>query len=311
MTHQIAEGTERVIEGRLRVYYDGYWIKAYPIPSDTLQEKRRLIAVLTRRLFNHIEHGLYVPGSRLEEARSAFDSETDPARRRVKGGMLAAALFNRAADILTKLVELQSSGIVIAPSDPLLRRCGEHLQEALTLGRLVLHRSGEEGIDELWGEPFKAFAFPIPEFYRSRYLKVAMAMRCIDRVVDEAVPLLEALPGFRGVGALAIELAVAAKAYSETLRADADVFDVWTSFAVAREKLVSFRSELDQSRATHQRQQAEQGKRLVRDVAELISSIARARVPMPKSTEELIARCRKLAPRPSGRSSAYTPEVTR
>src|SRR5687767_13188362 len=140
MSNEIAEGTERAIEGRLRVYYDGYWIKAYPIPSDTLQEKRRLIAVLTRRLFNHIEHGLYVPGSRLEEAQSAFDSETDVARRRVKGGMLAAALFNRAADILTKLVELQSSGIVIAPSDPLLRRCGEHLQEALTLGRLVLHR---------------------------------------------------------------------------------------------------------------------------------------------------------------------------
>ncbi len=45
-----------------------------------------------------------------------------------------------------------------------MRQCGEHLQESLALGKMVLHRSGEEGIDELWGEPFKAFAFPIEEF---------------------------------------------------------------------------------------------------------------------------------------------------
>src|SRR5688572_1851536 len=217
MDDEIAEGTERSVDGALRVFYAGYWIKSYPIPSDTLQEKRRLIEVLTRRLFNHVEHGLYVPGSRLEEAQRAFEAEEDPARKRVKGGMLAAALFNRATDILTKLVELQSGGIATSPSDPLMRRCGEHLQQALALGRMVLHRSGEEGIDELWGEPFKAFAFPIPEFYKTRYIKVAMAMRCIDRIAGEAAPPLERFPGFRGVGALVIDLAEAGKVYSETL----------------------------------------------------------------------------------------------
>src|SRR5688500_2902565 len=198
MDDEIAEGTERWFDGRLRVFYDGHWIKWYPMPSDTLQEKRRLIEVLARRLFNHVEHGLYVPGVRLSEARRAYELESDPARKRVKGGMLAAALFNRATDILTKLVELQSGGIGTSPSDPLMRRCGEHLQEALALGRMVLHRSGEEGIDELWGEPFKAFAFPIPEFYKTRYVKVAMAMRCVDRIVGEAAPALERFPGFRG-----------------------------------------------------------------------------------------------------------------
>src|SRR5262245_7600072 len=110
MDHEIAEGTERLVDGRLRVFYGGYWIRSYPIPSDTLLEKRRLIEVLARRLFNHIEHGLYVPGTRLEEARAAFEAENDPARKRVKGGMLAAALFNRATDILTKIVELQAMG---------------------------------------------------------------------------------------------------------------------------------------------------------------------------------------------------------
>jgi hypothetical protein len=311
MDDQIAEGTERTFDGRLRVFYDGYWIKAYPIPSDTLAEKRRLIEVLTRRLFNHVEHGLYVPGSRLEEARSAFDSENDVARKRLKGGMLAAALFNRAADILTKLVDLQSSGVVIAPGDPLLRRCGEHLQEALALGRMVLHRSGEEGIDELWGEPFKAFAFPIPEFYRSRYIKVAMAMRCIDRIVNEAVPALASLPGFRDAGRLFHELASAAKTYSETLRADPDIFDVWTSFAVARERLLAFPPDLGPKRTPHQRQQFELGKRLVRETTDLMSSIARARVPMPKSTDDLIARCKTLLPSTGSGAHHYRPEVSR
>src|SRR3954470_6957490 len=110
MEEEIEVGSERVIEGRQRVYYDGYWIKAYPVPADTLAEKRRLIDGLTARLFNHVEHGLNVPGDRLEEARRAYESESDPERKRVKGGMLAGALFNRAADIFRKLVELQSVG---------------------------------------------------------------------------------------------------------------------------------------------------------------------------------------------------------
>lgn len=310
MDDETAEGTERSFDGQLRVFYAGYWIKSYPIPSDTLQEKRRLIEVLTRRLFNHVEHGLYVPGSRLEEARRAYEAEQDPARKRVKGGMLAAALFNRATDILTKLVELQSGGIAMSPSDPLMRRCGEHLQEALALGRMVLHRSGEEGIDELWGEPFKAFAFPIPEFYKTRYVKVAMAMRCIDRIAGEAAPALERFPGFRGAGMLVKELAAAGKVYSETLRSDPDIFDVWTSFAVAQERLRAFPADPVQL-SNHPRQLFEHGRSLVRETADLISSIARARVPMPKSTDDLVARCRAAISQGPAPVLPYAPELSR
>ena len=86
---------------------------------------------------------------------------TCPTRRRIKGGMLAGALFNRATDIFTKLVEIQTLGVEIPSDNALLRECGEYFQEALELGKMVLHRSGEEGIDELWGEPLKAFSFPI------------------------------------------------------------------------------------------------------------------------------------------------------
>ncbi len=107
----LPEGTRRVIDGLERVFYDGYWIKTYPVPKDTLEAKKKLIEALTRRLFNHTEHGLNIPGTRLREARESYESETDTARKRVKGAMLAGALFNRAADIFRKLVELQACGI--------------------------------------------------------------------------------------------------------------------------------------------------------------------------------------------------------
>lgn len=41
----------------------------------------------------------------------------------------------------------------------------------MELGRFVLHRSGEEGIDELGVGPFRAFSIPIEDFYESRYIK--------------------------------------------------------------------------------------------------------------------------------------------
>ncbi len=211
MDDQVPQGTERCIEGQLRVYYDGYWIKAYAVPGDTLLAKKRLIEALTRRLFNHVEHGLNVPGTRLEEARHAFESETNEQRRRVKAAMLAGALFNRATDVFTKLVELQALGVVIQPDNALMRECGQHLQEALALGKVVLHPSGEEGIDELWGEPFKAFAFPIEEFYKSRYSKIAMTMRAIDRINTEMKLTLAAHASFAGVAERLDRFSAAAK----------------------------------------------------------------------------------------------------
>ncbi len=293
MSDSIADGTERTIEGRHRVFYDGHWIKWYPMPSDTLQEKRRLIEVLARRLFNHVEHGLYVPGVRLSEARRAYELESDPARRRVKGGMLAAALFNRAADILTKLVELQALGVEVAISGHLMRACGEHLKEALELGKLVLHRSGEEGIDELWGEPFKVFAFPVQEFYRSRYFKVAMAMSCIDNLAETLSAALEGRPEFDGIVPLVHELSRSAKEYSETARSDAEIFDVCAAFAVASERVLSFHVALDKSANARKSREVDRGLMLVRSGAELMGSIARARVPMKSSTEAFAKACQR------------------
>ena len=134
METALTNGTKRVIDGVSRVYYDGYWVKAYDAPADTLQVKRLLIEALSRRLFNHVEHGINVPGTRLEAARRAFEIEEDPQRKRVKSAMLAGALFNRVTDIFTKLVDMQAVGVKIDSENALMRLCGEHLEERLSPG---------------------------------------------------------------------------------------------------------------------------------------------------------------------------------
>ena len=295
METDIALGTRSVINGVVRGYYYGYWVKIYEVRDDTLAAKKRLIEALTRRLFNHVEHGLNVPGRRLDEARHAYDSETDVARRRVKGAMLAGALFNRATDIFTKLVEMQTLGIEIASDNALMRECGRHLQEALSLGRLVLHRSGEEGIDELWGEPFKAFTVPLEDFYESRYVKIALTMRDIDRIIDTLIAFFDPLPMFRGIDRLARRFGDDAKIKCETLRTDSEIFDVWSRFVVAAEQLIAFAPAPSPEWTAQQLQGYNDAMVLMRQGRDLVSFITRARAPMPKSMREWIERCEKFS----------------
>jgi hypothetical protein len=294
MDNTIPFGKKQLIDGRLRVFYYGYWIKAYEVPADTLLAKKRLIEALTRRLFNHVEHGLNIPGSRLEEARRALAEERDPKRERVKSAMLAGCLFNRAADIFTKLVEIQAIGVAITPDNALMRECGDYLQEALSLGTRVLHRSGEEGLDELWGEPFKAFAFPIEDFYNSRYIKIAQSMQAIDGIRDELVHTFADAPAFAGVDRLVDDFAHAAKVKCETLRTDDDIFDVWTSFAVSAERLAEFRPLVTGDASSAERELAAAGVRLLADGRDVVSHVTRARVPMPKTTLEFVERCARF-----------------
>jgi len=287
----LAIGTERVIDGRVCVYYYGYWIRAYRPPADSLNAKRQLIDALTRRLFNHVEHGINVPGSRLRQARQAYDEEMDPPRKRVKGAMLAGALFNRAADIFRKVVEMQALGVEIATDNALVHECGQHLEEALDLSKLVLHRSGEEGLDELWGEPFKAFLFPIEEFYKSRYIKIAHTMAEIDSTGDALVEALHESPGFAGIEPLIADFVRSAKAKCETLCTDDDIFDVWTSVVVAGEALSSFSPVVPLGASQALLQHMSAGLRLVREGKDVIMHVTRARVPMPKTAANFVERC--------------------
>jgi hypothetical protein len=287
-------GTRRTFDGQERAFYEGYWIKAYPVPEDTLQAKRRLIEAMTRRLFNHTEHGLNIPGHRLAEAREQYERETDPARKRVKGAMYAGAMFNRATDIFTRLVDLQALGVEISSKNDLMRECGQCLQDALSLCRLVRHRSGEEGIDELWGEPFRAFCIPLAAFHESRYLKMAQAMRDVDRIAAVLGATFRP-PLYPGFAPVVDELARAARAKIETLATDAEIFDIQADLVTACERLTAFRPEPGDVHDDAQVRHAVRSAELICSGRDLALHIARARVSMPKSTQEFVERCERHA----------------
>ena len=289
-----ANGTRRIIDGEMRVFYDGFWIKHYDPPADTMETRKGLIQALTRRLFNHVEYGINVPGNRLEAARAAYQAETDTERKRVNGAMLAGALFNRATDIFTCLVELKGSGVEITPDNTLMRECGQCLMEALDLGKMVRHRGGDEGIDELWGEPFKAFSISIDAFYESRYVKMAMTMRDIDRIGAGLKDAFSNSTQIPDIAPRVDALAEAGKRKCEMLRTDPDVFRVWPSYVVARERLCNIQPQLPAAPDAATIREALEGARLIREGADLVTHIVRARVPMPKSTREFLDRCHQF-----------------
>lgn len=288
------EGTRRIVNDEERVLYDGYWIKTYAVPADSLDAKKRLIEALTRRLFNHTEHGLNIPGTRLAEARATYAAETDPAKRRVKAAMLAGSMFNRATDIFRKLVELQADGIEIRSDDALMRECGQCLLDAMELGRFVRHRSGEEGIDELWGEPFRAFSIPVEDFYESRYIKIGQSMRDIDKIAESMIVNFNQIAMFAGIEPAVREFAEAAKLKTETLRTDPNIFDVWSQLVTAGERLAHFTPH-EHPKLAGQADEVDysvsDGLQLLRNGRDLVFYITRARTPMPKSTREYIERC--------------------
>jgi hypothetical protein len=294
---QAANGARRRIGGKDCIHYDGYWIRYYPPPDDTLSARKALIEHLSRRLFHHTEPGINTPGEKLDLARRTYERESNPARKRVAGAMLAGALFNRATDIFTTIVELQHKGVEISPSNELMRQCGRYFQEALELGRTVKHYSGHEGIDELWGEPFKAFTMPIDDFYASRYVKVALTMRDIDRIADTLAETLDGEAGFDGIGERIQAFADGCKLVSETMRSDPSIFEVWPQFVAAGEALTEFRPTLPDRSSDLQSDRAETGVRLLRDGQDLLTYLGGARVPMPKSTREFLDRCQRFRSR--------------
>jgi len=293
MIDKIENGTKKEMDGRPYIYYDGYWNKYYPRPADkdSLEIKKGLIEALTRRLFNHVEHGINIPGKRLDEARAAYESEQNPELKRVKGAMLAGALFNRAADIFTRLVDLQAQGVDVRTDNSLMRECGRCLMEALEFGKSVRHRSGQESIDELWGEPFKVFSIPVEAFFESRYIKISQTKRNIDQIAGAMVRAFELSPMFPGVRELIAVFATAAKRKCETLRTDQDIFEIWPAFVVAGEKLCNLEPQFPLVPTKSSFRLAEEGERLLHDGRHLVSYVCRARVPMPKSSEEYLERC--------------------
>lgn len=286
-------GDRRVVDDIEFIYYDGYWIRYYAPLQDTLANRKRLIDSLTRRAFHHTEAGINTPGKSLELAREAYESATDPNCRRVNAAMLAGALFNRATDLFTTIVELGELGVQVSHSNELMRQCSDCFQEALNLGQQVKHHSGCEGIDEVWGEPFKAFTMPITDFYQSRFVKIAQSMREIDTV---AACMTEEFCGnemFVGLDQLIAEYAEAARHAAETMKKDPIIFHVWPNFVALGEKLDEYRPQVPDNANQMLRMRIAYGRALIQEGRRLVSYIAGARVPMPKSAQIYIEKCRR------------------
>ncbi|MDC0949062.1 hypothetical protein OAS86_06955 [Gammaproteobacteria bacterium] len=292
---EFSNGTVADIQGHAHVFYDGYWIRYYAPDDDSLTARRALIRDLTRRTFHHTERGINTPGRKLEFARRMWQQERDPALKRVKAAMLAGALFNRAADICETLVELNERGVETRSDNELMMTIGSCLEEALELGKQVKHYSGHEGIDELWGEPFKAFTLPIEKFYESRYLKIAQSMRDIDSISTRLVEIFGRRSAWRELVPRIRRLADAARAECETMKRDDTHFEVWPEFTVAAEEVEAFQPDYG-SRATRRDELLKpNGLRLVDDARTLIIYISGARVPMPKSLTEFMGKADAFA----------------
>ena len=209
--------------------------------------------------------------------------------------MLAGALFNRATDLFTAIVELGGLGVKVSHSNELMRECSDCFQEALTLGKQVKHHSGQEGLDEVWGEPFKAFTMPIEEFYKSRFIKIAQSMRDIDGIADCMIEVFCSRELFADARQLIQSYADAARQVAETMKKDPVIFQVWPNFVALGEKIDAFKPQLPGDADQMLRMRVAYGRELIREGRQLIGYIASARVPMPKSSRQYVDKCQRYS----------------
>ncbi len=281
------------IEDVPHIFYDGYWIRYYKPPPDTLSAKKKLIDALTKRTFHHTEAGINTPGEKLDLVREAYEKESIPERKRINAAMLAGALFNRATDIFTTIVNLEQRGIKITRDNALMQQCSMCFSEALDLSHNVRHHSGEEGVDELWGEPVKVFTMPIADYYSSRYRKIALAMKEIDCLGEAIKQTLSCHSCFHEALPLIDDFIEIAKKESEILRSDLDYYRIWPEFVADGEKLHEFRAVIPRCANSDLERHIKRGTSLLRAGKDLITWIANVRVPMPVSTRKFLEKCEK------------------
>ena len=190
------------------------------------------------------------------------------------------------------LNQLNQRGIEITPANELMLECESCFLEAFDLGKQVRHYSGEEGLDELWGEPLKVFYMPVAEFYESRYIKIAQTMAAIDEIAQHMLATFKDIGGFTDAARLITAYCRAAKLESETIKTDPAIFRVWSEFVVTGDHLSAF--EAKRGATADARAMASLGVDLVREGKRLIEWTAFARVPMPKTMGNYFHRCAKF-----------------
>ncbi len=287
----IANGTVREIDGKQKIYFDGYWIRYYEPPPETLTKKKNLIGNLTRRTFHHTEPGINTPGENLDLARAAYEKAISKEEKRVNAAMLAGALFNRATDIFTTIVDLESKGVQISFENELMKECSDCLEEAMQLGAAVRHISGMEGVDELWGEPLKAFSMSIHDFYCSRYVKISMTMRDIDAIRTAVHAALQSCTALREIWPVFDGFSEIAKRNCETMKIDPDYFSIWPKFVTLSDRILQMLDTVIQAPGPLAEPHVTADCELVRDAHKLITYVSGLRVPMPEATERFLEGC--------------------
>jgi len=294
MKNEPENGTEREIEGKPCMFYDGYWIRSYHLHKDSFADKKQMIDQLTRRVFHHVEQGINTPSNRLDQIRAIYEAEDDMAKKRVKGAMLAGALLNRGRYILTVIVELEEAGVKIESSNELLRQCGSCFLEALELGKNIKLADGGEGIDELWGEPFKVFTMPIEKFFQTRYIKIAQTMSEIDQVSKAAGKVIDQFEVYGDMKDKLVELTDSTKLACETIRSDPVIFDVWPRYIAAKEAYEEHMSNLLAGKNSSEYLEYLDAYRLINEGGALLVKLATLRVPIPNSVQKFNQSCNEL-----------------
>lgn len=290
MHEEILNGTVRKVDGEDRVYFDGYWIRYYEMP-DSLSYKKQLIDQLTRRVFHHTEPGINTPSDRLSEVRAAYEAEQDSYRKRVLAAMLAGAMLNRGSDILTHMVELEEMGVRVSPDNELIKECGRCFMGALEYGKYIRPATGREGLDELWGEPFKVFTMPVKQFLASRYIKIAQTMTEIDAITEKLADISTKSPMFLHLAATIRDLGESARLAAETLRSDTRIIEIWPRFVGASDRISAAQPDLSKDSLKKQQALGQRGIQLIQEGALLVINHANTRIPMPKSTKDFLQRC--------------------
>ena len=218
-----------------------------------------------------------------------WHDEVDLDRKRVNAAMLAGALFNRATDIFTSIVDLEEKGIDVSPDNELMRACSASFEEALGLGKYVKHASGHDGVDELWGEPFKVFTLSIEDYYASRYIKIAQTMHAINGVAEAIVNTFAGQEAFDRIEQIVWDYARAACQETEIMKSDLDFFQNWPEFVSLGEKISRFEPNLFDRKNSLSPTQITEGRFLLREGRNLLRDISAIRVPMPISSQRYLA----------------------
>jgi len=155
----------------------------------------------------------------------------------------------------------------------------------------------EEGIDEVWGEPFRAFTTPIADYYESRYIKVAQTMNNIESLANTIKTTFCGQPEFSQLASIIDTYADAAKHECETMKSDSTIFDIWPRFVATGEDVANFEPAIQPGHSLEHQYSMEHAMQTLVAGRNLINWVARARVPMPKSTELYVVRCAALSDR--------------